>query len=311
MHAHRFVTACTAVVAVGSLVTVLLTGSASHRAITAQAASTKATEQHVAALQQSVKALTAKAAVPGKQGPQGARGEKGDAGRDGINGRDGASGAPGESAYQIAVDHGFKGSEAEWLASLKGPAGLPGNGKDGAAGKNGSDGVGIRSTTVNPQGHLIVTLTNGTQQDAGMARGQDGASGAQGESAYQIAVDNGFKGSETAWLASLKGPQGLPGNGVDYEHTVTVTGPVASIAAGSTATGTSTATCPAGDVLVTGGFGSTNGQPPMVTSSAPSTTTANSWQVNDYSYVSTSYPRRFWAVATCAPLTFWANLASN
>lgn len=41
----------------------------------------------------------------------------------------------GKSAYELAVDHGFKGSEEEWLASLKGADGKPGsNGKDGAAG---------------------------------------------------------------------------------------------------------------------------------------------------------------------------------
>ncbi len=30
---------------------------------------------------------------------------------------------PGFSAYELAVKHGFKGTEAEWLASLKGPKG--------------------------------------------------------------------------------------------------------------------------------------------------------------------------------------------
>lgn len=32
----------------------------------------------------------------------------------------GDKGDPGESAYQIAVDHGFIGTEQEWLDSLKG-----------------------------------------------------------------------------------------------------------------------------------------------------------------------------------------------
>ena len=35
--------------------------------------------------------------------------------------------------------------------------------------------------------------------------GADGADGVDGKSAYQIAVENGFVGGETAWLASLKG----------------------------------------------------------------------------------------------------------
>ena len=37
-------------------------------------------------------------------------------------------------------------------------------------------------------------------------------SGDDGKSAYEIAVDNGFEGSEAEWLASLKGQQGEQGN---------------------------------------------------------------------------------------------------
>ena len=35
--------------------------------------------------------------------------------------------------------------------------------------------------------------------------------GPQGDSAYQVALNNGFKGTEEAWLASLVGPQGKEG----------------------------------------------------------------------------------------------------
>ncbi len=41
----------------------------------------------------------------------------------------------GKSAYEIAVDNGFIGTEAEWLASLHGKDGT--NGKDGVDGKDG------------------------------------------------------------------------------------------------------------------------------------------------------------------------------
>jgi hypothetical protein len=37
-------------------------------------------------------------------------------------------GTPGKSAYQIAVDNGFVGTEAQWLASLQGAAGEDGEG---------------------------------------------------------------------------------------------------------------------------------------------------------------------------------------
>lgn len=47
----------------------------------------------------------------------------------------------GKSAYEIAVDNGFKGTETEWLESLKGADGYtPVKGKDYFDGKNGDDG---------------------------------------------------------------------------------------------------------------------------------------------------------------------------
>lgn len=54
----------------------------------------------------------------------------------------GAKGEDGKSAYQIALDEGFVGSEAEWLASLKGKDGKDGiNGTDGKPGKDGTNGI--------------------------------------------------------------------------------------------------------------------------------------------------------------------------
>jgi hypothetical protein len=62
---------------------------------------------------------------PGEQGPQGERGPQGEPGPDGD---EGPAGAPGDSAYQIAVNNGFNGSEADWLLSLEGPQGPAGGG---------------------------------------------------------------------------------------------------------------------------------------------------------------------------------------
>ena len=55
------------------------------------------------------------------------------------NGGSGGRGADGKSAYEIAVDNGYKGTVTEWLASLKGEDGV--NGTDGADGVNGHDGT--------------------------------------------------------------------------------------------------------------------------------------------------------------------------
>jgi len=91
------------------------------------------------------------------------------------NGGGGGGGADGLSAYEIAVNNGFIGSESDWLLSLKGA--------DGIDGTNGSDGI----------------------------DGIDGTNGSDGLSAYEIAVDDGYVGDETSWLASLVGADGTDG----------------------------------------------------------------------------------------------------
>ena len=87
-------------------------------------------------------------------------------------------GKDGKSAYEIAIEHGFVGTEAEWLESLKGVDGK--NGVDGLPGKDGKSG-------------------------ADGLPGRDGINGTDGKSAYIIAVEHGFTGTENEWLQSLKG----------------------------------------------------------------------------------------------------------
>lgn len=60
------------------------------------------------------------------------RGPEGKPGKDGVIGRDG------KSAYEIAVENGFEGTETEWLESLKGADGTIG--RDGAVGPQGEKG---------------------------------------------------------------------------------------------------------------------------------------------------------------------------
>lgn len=120
----------------------------------------------------------------------------------GAGGVVGPPGADGLSAYEVAVAEGFVGDEAAWLASLEGPQGIQGipgpQGIQGVPGADGADGA------------------DGAQGIQGVpgADGADGAPGADGEdgaSAYQVAVANGFVGTEVEWLASLEGPQGEQG----------------------------------------------------------------------------------------------------
>lgn len=61
-------------------------------------------------------------------------------------------GAPGKSAYEIAVEHGFVGTEAQWLGSLKGSDGMNGtNGKDGV---DGATIVDVETKTIYKNGKL-------------------------------------------------------------------------------------------------------------------------------------------------------------
>ncbi|PWM73764.1 MAG: hypothetical protein DBX45_05305 [Oscillospiraceae bacterium] len=50
----------------------------------------------------------------------------GSCGKDGADGRAGTDGKDGKSAYELAVENGYKGSETEWLASLVGEVGESG-----------------------------------------------------------------------------------------------------------------------------------------------------------------------------------------
>ncbi|MFP6536870.1 collagen-like protein [Latilactobacillus sp. VITA-14] len=78
-------------------------------------------------------------ATHGGSGGTGAKGDKGDKGDTGL------------SAYQIAVQDGFKGTEAQWLASLKGATGATGpKGDTGAVGPQGPAGsTAIATQTAN------------------------------------------------------------------------------------------------------------------------------------------------------------------
>lgn len=103
------------------------------------------------------------------------------------------SGAQGKSAYQIAVEKGFVGDEQAWLASLKGEKGADGTTPD--------------------------MSQYATKED--LSHVQAGEKGADGKSAYQIAVEKGYIGDETAWLASLKGEKGADGVSPDMSFYAT------------------------------------------------------------------------------------------
>lgn len=119
-------------------------------------------------------------------------------------------------------------------------------------------------------------------------KGDPGADGADGESAYEVAVTNGYVGTESEWLASLVGPkgdqgeQGAPGvdgtngaDGVGIPQTLSLAGSNLTLSDGG-----GTVTLPSGGG---GGFTPTMGSKPgaLVTSTTrdPSATSGNdSWR---------------------------------
>lgn len=126
------------------------------------------------------------------------KGEKGDKGDKGDQGIPGTSGGPGggvgpqgDSAYQVAVNNGFVGTEQDWLTSLKGDKGD--QGPQGLKGDKGDQG---------DQGDQGLQGLKGDKGDQGL-QGLKGDKGDQGFSAFEIAVQNGFNGTEQQWLTSL------------------------------------------------------------------------------------------------------------
>lgn len=79
-----------------------------------------------------------------------------------------------------------------------------------------------------------VEITEDKEINFKIPTGPAGETGADGKSAYQIAVDGGFEGDETAWLSSLKGEPGEKGDpGKDGKDcTVSTASGTATIASG-------------------------------------------------------------------------------
>lgn len=110
----------------------------------------------------------------------------------------------GKSAYAIAVAHGFRGTEQEWLDSLKGlqgPQGEPG-----------------------PIGDPF-TYADFTPEQLEALKGPKGDKGEDGLSAFNIAQLNGFQGTYVEWLKSLKGKDGASAT-ADNAHQLLLQGNV-------------------------------------------------------------------------------------
>ena len=155
---------------------------------------------------------------------KGPKGDKGDTGK-GITSITKAASVGLVDTYQITYSDGTTGSFQV---------------TNGAAGAQGTQGVGITSitkiSTLNNVDTYQINYSNGTTSSFTVTNGTNGksayeiavdngyvgteaewllslhgADGTDGKSAYQVAVDNGYEGTQEEWLASLVGPQGPTG----------------------------------------------------------------------------------------------------
>lgn len=126
-----------------------------------------------------------------------------------ISDLSGAQGIQGLSAYQVAVQHGFEGTEAEWLISLKGEKGETGpkgdkgdTGEKGATGERGPQGL---------QGERGLQGVQGEKGEQGI-QGPVGPKGEQGEPGPQ--GPKGDTGSGLNIKGELDSESQLPQEGV-------------------------------------------------------------------------------------------------
>ncbi|KAB1852318.1 hypothetical protein F4W09_15070 [Acinetobacter tandoii] len=153
---------------------------------------------------QGVKGDKGDVGATGAQGIQGVKGDKGDTGAQGIQGDKGDKGDVGATGAQgIQGDKGDKGdvgaTGAQGIQGVKGDKGDTGaQGIQGVKGDKGDTGAQGIQGDKGDKGDVGATGAQGIQ-------GVKGDTGAQGKSAYEVAVDNGYNGTEKDWLTSQSG----------------------------------------------------------------------------------------------------------
>ena len=99
-------------------------------------------------------------------------------GEAGPKGETGATGAAGKSAYELAVENGFTGTEAEWLESLKGQSGT---------GTAGNSVVSVEKTATNGLvDTYTITFTDGSTTTFTVNNGAEGEKGETGNGITSI-----------------------------------------------------------------------------------------------------------------------------
>lgn len=138
-------------------------------------------------------------------------------GVDGSNGTDGIDGKDGIGISTIVINE-----QGNLVVTLSNNSTLDLGkvvGKDGLNGSDGSNGIDGREVEFNVSSTHVQWKYAGEEEYKDLVAleslkgkdGQDGSDGINGLSAYDIAVNSGFEGDESAWLESLKGQNGQDG----------------------------------------------------------------------------------------------------
>ena len=78
--------------------------------------------------------------------------------------------------------------------------------------QNGKDGFSPKVRAEQMESGVVITIVDADgETSATLHHGANGEKGTDGKSAYQIAVEQGYQGSESDWLSSLKGDKGNTG----------------------------------------------------------------------------------------------------
>lgn len=116
-------------------------------------------------------------------------------------------GLRGLNNYQLAVKHGYQGTEEEWLKTLKGESGDDAYEVAKKAGYTGSREEWLK-TLIGATGLSAYELAKAEGYEGSLTEWVASLKGADGDSAYKVAVRNGYVGDEQTWLASLRGSDG-------------------------------------------------------------------------------------------------------
>ena len=133
----------------------------------------------------------------------------------------------GRSAYQQALETGFKGTLQEWIASLKGEKGDQGvQGTQGIQGPKGDKGDSPTISLAEPEAlssndRLVVENIGDKLNAVFKFKIPTNGVPVKGDSAYEVAQTAGFKGTKEEWLNSLVGPQGPAGPKATVARTTT------------------------------------------------------------------------------------------